>query len=188
MASVARARGCRTAQGRNARSYPATWTDWKTWRTEYPDTTILNLPRMSENLRHETAYSGSSEERRYFSTFQWGLSREGKSLSWPFKELVREQVVNDSLAGHALVVVFDTTSSTVTAFDRRVGDQVLSFHWDKDGIRDDATGSVWNSITGRAIQGVLSGKRLMPVSGVVSQIRAWRILHPESEVRRSNSG
>jgi hypothetical protein len=167
---------------------PSTWTDWKTWRTEHPDTTILNLPRASEGLRHESAYAGSYRERRYFSTFQWGFAREGKSLSWPFKELVRERVVNDSLAGQALVVVFDTWSSTATAFDRHLGDRVLTFHWTKDGFSDEATGSLWNTITGRATRGTLMGRHLVPVSGVVSQIRAWRILHPESDVRRSRAG
>jgi hypothetical protein len=162
---------------------PSTWTDWKTWRTEHPDTTILELPRTTEGMRHESSYSDSNRERRYFSTFQWGLAREGKSLSWPFMELARERVVNDALAGQALVIVFDSWSSTATAFDRRLGDRVLTFHWATDGLRDDATGSQWNSITGRATQGALLGRRLTPVSGVVSQIRAWRILHPESHVR-----
>jgi hypothetical protein len=174
-------------KGKTLERLPSVWTDWKTWRSKHPDTTVAALSRMTDDLRHRPWYTDSYFEAYYFSTFQWGLARNGKALSWPFPNLTREPVVNDSFDDLSLVVVFDAWTSTVTAFDRHVGGQVLTFHSTKDGLTDVPTGSLWDPITGKAKHGPLAGRRLTPVSGIVSQTSTWRIFHPESQVRQSKS-
>lgn len=174
-------------KGKSLERLASVWTDWKTWRTKHPGTTIATLSRMTDELKHRSEFARSTEERIYFSRFQWGVARDGKALSWPFPKLAREAVVNDSLGDLSLLVVFDAWTSTVTAFDRRIGDQVLTFHKTADGLADVATGSLWDPITGNAKRGKLAGRRLTPVAGTVSRMRTWRIFHPESEVRQSKS-
>jgi hypothetical protein len=174
-------------KGKTLERLASVWTDWKTWRSKHPDTTVAALSRMTDDLRHKRWYTDSYFEAYYFSTFQWGLARNGKALSLPFPKLAHEPVVNDSFDDLSLVVVFDAWTSTVTAFDRHVGGQVLTFHSTKDGLTDVPTGSVWDTITGKAKRGPLAGRCLTPVSGVVSQISTWRIFHPESEARRTKS-
>ena len=169
--------------GKSLDQLPAVWTDWKTWRTEHPGTTVLKLSYSIDYYRHDP--SPASLERRYLSSLQWGLVRDGQALSWPFKELARQQVVNDELAGLPLLIVYDPKTSTLTAFERRVGDDVPTFRKVPDGLVDDRTSSVWNPVTGRAIRGPLVGRRLNPVSGVISHLRAWRTFHPASESRTS---
>ena len=88
---------------------------------------MLKLSHTIDYYRHDPDRSGESPERRYLSSLQWGLAREGKALSWPLKELFRQPVVNDSLAGLPLLIFFDAESSTLTAFERRVGDTELTF-------------------------------------------------------------
>jgi hypothetical protein len=170
-------------KGESLEQLPSVWTDWKTWRTEHPETTVLRLSHTIDYFRHDPDRSGESLERRYLSSLQWGLARQGKALSWPFKELFRQPVVNDSLAGLPLLIFYDAESSTLTAFERRVGDTELMFRKVPDGLVDDRTGSVWDPVTGRAVRGALVGRRLNPVPGVISHLRAWQTFHPESEPR-----
>ena len=173
-------------KGESLEQLPSVWTDWKTWRTEHPGTTVLKLSHTIDYYRHDPDRSGESIERRYLSSLQWGLARGGKALSWPFKELFRQPVVNDSLAGLPLLIYYDAESSTLTAFERRIGDTELTFRKVQDGLTDDRTGSVWDPVTGRAVRGALAGRRLNPVSGVISHLRAWRTFHPESESRTAH--
>jgi hypothetical protein len=173
-------------KGESLEQLPSVWTDWKTWRTEHPGTTVLKLSHTIDYYRHDPDRSGTSPEQRYLSSLQWGLARGGKALSWPLKELFRQPVVNDSLAGLPLLIFFDAESATLTAFERRVGDDTLTFRKVPDGLADDRTGSVWDPVTGRAIRGAFAGRRLTPVPGVISHLRAWRTFHPESESRTAH--
>ena len=132
--------------------------------------------------------TGLEFQTRYFSNFQWGLVRENKALSWPLKELALQPAINDTFEGLPFVVVFDSRSVTIAAFERRIGSTELTFHWGAEGLVDDQTSSVWDPVTGRAIRGTLENRRLTPVAGIVSHIRAWRTLHPLTEVRSAHPG
>ena len=169
--------------GKSLEQIPSVWTDWKSWRMEHPDTTVPKIAPTVNYYRHDPDPTIASAEERYFSNMQWGLVRGDKSLSWPLEEVARRGVVNDSLAGLPLVVVFERKSATISAFERRVGDIELTFHADAHGLVDDQTGSQWDRVTGRAVQGALAGRRLIPVAGMISHHRAWRTLFPATAVR-----
>jgi hypothetical protein len=170
-------------KGESLVQFPSVWTDWKTWRTEHPETTVLKLSHTIDYFRHDP---DGSDEQRYLSSLQWGIARGGKALSWPFKELVRQPVVNDALAGLPLLIYYDLASTTLTAFERRIDGAELTFRKVPDGLADDRTGSVWDPVTGRAVRGAYIGRHLNPVSGVISHLRAWRTFHPESESRTAH--
>jgi len=174
-------------EGESLERIPAVWTDWKTWRTDHPETTVLMLVEPVDDYRHDPERSSSSWEKTYFSNLQWGFVRGGKALSWPLKELARDPVVNDSFAGLPLVIVFESRSATISAFERRVGDIEPTFRLEADGLVDDQTRSVWDPVTGRAIRGKLAGHRLTLVAGTVSGQRAWRTFHPDSEIRTAHA-
>ena len=173
-------------KGQSLQQIPSVWTAWKTWRTEHPDTSVLKLSHKVDYYRSDGDRASGSRELRYLSSLQFGLVRGGKALSVPLKELLRQPVVNDTIAGLAVVILFDAQGSTLTAFERRVGDSELTFRKEKDGLTDDRTGSVWDPVTGRALRGALAGQRLRPVPGIVSHLRAWRAFHPESQVRTAH--
>ncbi len=170
-------------KGKSLDPVPWAWTDWKSWRTSHPETTLLELPHAVDYYGHDLADSSSSLEKRYFSNLQWGFERGGKSLSWPLVELARLGAVNDSFSGLPLVIVYESRSATIAAFDRRVDGAELTFRLEAEGLIDDQTSSVWDPVSGQAIRGPRAGQRLAPVAGVVSHNRAWRELHPESEIR-----
>ena len=50
------------------------WTDWKTWRTEHPETTALNIPQTVDYYRHDPVPATTPFEKRYFAAMQWGLA------------------------------------------------------------------------------------------------------------------
>jgi Protein of unknown function (DUF3179) len=174
-------------KGETLEQLPAVWTDWETWRAEHPETTVVMLAQPIDFHRHDPESSGGSSDAEYFSSLQWGFVRAGHAVSWPLNELSSSKVVNDTFEGLPLVVMFESPSATISAFDRRVGDTVLTFGVDGDGLIVDQTSTVWNLVTGRAIRGKLAGHCLKPIAGIVSHVRAWQTLHPESEIRRADA-
>jgi hypothetical protein len=134
--------------------------------------------------KHDQESSISPSEKEYLSSLQWGLVRGGKALSWPLKELALDPVVNDSFAGLPIVIVYESRTATISAFERRVEETELTFRLEGDGLIVDQAGTVWDLVTGRAIRGKLAGRRLTPIAGIISHVRAWTTLHPDSEIRK----
>ncbi len=161
----------------------AIWTYWKTWRTVHPESTVLGLTFVSQRFRRQTEPARAQSEHRFFNALQWGLSRDGGTISWPFAELARVAVVNDECGDLPLLILFDDATHTAAAFDRRVGGRTLAFQRRDDALLDDDTGSVWDAVSGRALSGPLAGERLAPVAGTIASIDAWRIFHPDSQLR-----
>ncbi|MDT8449254.1 MAG: DUF3179 domain-containing protein [Wenzhouxiangellaceae bacterium] len=117
---------------------------------------------------------------------------------YPFGEFDEGEVVNDEVAGVPVVVLAGGAARSaldrrrisdsrkvpsLNAFDRRVGDRVLTFDRDGDSIVDRETGSRWNAL-GRAVAGPLAGERLEPVTGGVHFAFAWLAFRPDSTIFR----
>lgn len=175
-------------QGRLLERIPSIWTDWKSWRTAHPATTVLELPLAVDHYHHELGLERSARDWDYLTTLVWGLDHGKKSVSWPLEELNRQPVVNDELAGLPILVLFWADTWTISAFDRRVDKTVLTFRRGESGLVDDQTGSTWDPVTGRAISGKYSGIRLSPVAGTVTRVGAWHVFHPDSELRMARPG
>ena len=104
-------------KGKSLESIPSMWSDWKSWRTTHPDTTVLNIAQTIDYYRRDPVASPSSFENRYFAGLQWGFIRQGKAFSWPLRDLAKKPVVNVSLADLPIVLICDRESATITAFE-----------------------------------------------------------------------
>jgi hypothetical protein len=169
-------------KGKQLHSIPAIWTDWKTWREAHPETSVLMMSRVVPIYRHVEQYANSPQEREYFGRLQWGLERDGKTRSWPFRELAKEPVVNDTIGDLPVVLVFDSRESTVTAFRRELDHEVLTLRRDGSKLVDDQSHTVWDPFTGEGVAGPYRGKHLNAVAGIVSLVQKWRQFHPQTEV------
>jgi len=154
---------------------PSTMVDWKSWKTDHPDTTVLALSRTSrEFLRefHEDA-----------GRFVLGLRTLTTAKSYGFAVLQKEPVVNDEFDGEPVVVVFRPDSAGGRAFIRKVAGRTLAFESADQGkaFKDDVTGSVWNPETGICESGRLKDQKLEDIPAIVSFRKAWDVFYPESE-------
>jgi len=115
---------------------------------------------------------------------------------YPFSTLKKQPVVNDSIGGFPIVafsggsllsaldqsrIVDSREIPAASGFSRVVDHKPLTFVMRDDGIYDKETGSRWN-LLGKAIEGPLSGKQLVPLDGGVHFAFAWLAFHPDSEI------
>lgn len=114
--------------------------------------------------------------------------------AYPLQILIWHEIVNDTVGGQLVTVTFCPLCNTAIAFDRRLDGRVLDFgttgklRYSDLVMYDRQTESWWQQITGEAIVGTLTGKRLTLLP---AQIVAWETFQktfPNGKVlsRRTN--
>ena len=188
-------------KGEKLRSMQSMFTRWETWRGFYPNSKVMSSGKRSlfGSLRdpYESYYlSGETgiipprllDKRIYPKEFVLGLVLNDKTKAYPFSVLSRQPVVNDTFQGVPLLVVFDSESATGVIFKRKMEGKTLSFKQtqrsDKKGLflADDATSSLWEGLTGRAVQGPFKSKRLEPLPMTPSFWFGWVDHYPNTEL------
>ena len=139
-----------------------------------------------------------------------GLNLGGRAIAYPFRTMVDQPVINDYFAGKDLLVTFEPLSEPGVVFDRRLDGRTLSFrpltneafqilfgsntdpgatglplenHQTETPLMQDIeTRSVWQALTGRAIEGPLQGAVLTREPSHYSFWFAWSDFHPETEL------
>lgn len=126
-----------------------------------------------------------------------GVTIDGSQKAYPFSVLSGQPAINDEVAGTPITVLWggDTAdaldAATIAdgdpigsgiAYDRRVGDQLLTFSvGDADHFTDDQTGSTW-TLLGVAIDGPLEGEQLSTVTHRNEFWFAWAAFFPDAPV------
>ncbi len=151
---------------------PSVMTDWQSWLTSHPETTVTMLSRTAQQFRREII--------RNPADFGLGLVHAGTSRFWQFDRLLREPIANDQLADLKLTVFYDSASRSAGAWNRTVAGRVLTFRELAGQVRDAESESRWDIHTGTAVEGPLKGTRLEAVPAIISLSDAWRRFHPES--------
>ena len=191
-------------KGKQLKPLEYTFTRWETWRKLYPGSKVLTTGRSSffGSLRdpYESYYRSAdtgilptrlSDNRIYPKEFVLGIVIDGKARAYPFSALSRQPVVNDVFQTVPLLVAFEQESATAMAFTRRANGHILSFKrtqvTEKKGIflTDDATGSYWDGLTGRAVRGRLKGQKLEPLPVTPSFWFGWVDNYPKTEIFRT---
>ena len=142
-------------------------------------------------------YDGEPDPRFPALSRVVGVTVDDVDRAYPFDTIRTEGAVNDEIEGVPIAVFWggDTAdaldSSTIAdgdpigtgvAFDRRVGDQVLTFTAEaEDQFVDAETGTTW-SLLGQAIDGPLAGEQLDPVQHRNEFWFAWAAFFPDGEV------
>ena len=160
-------------KGTQLEQIPSVMTDWKTWRTQHPDSTVAWISRTSTEYRREFY--------RRPEQFVLGIAGEGKPKAWGFDELTRTPTINDTWNDGPVLVAFDARSVTARLYDRKLGERTLTFRNAEGKLVDNETGSTWELITGRAVAGPMAGKFLRPLPAIVSYKQAWSRFHPKSD-------
>jgi uncharacterized protein DUF3179 len=180
--------------GTRLEALPSQTLSWADFKALHPDADVL-----SRDTGHDRDYGATPYERYDDPDSQPFLLEDEADrrlppkervvaigeVVVPFSRLERDPVAETEAAGAPIVVFYkrgvlsplDNAAiarsrdvGTAGAFDRRLDGRTLGFEPAGEGrFRDDQTGSTWD-ITGRAIAGPLTGRRLRPV---VSDQQFW---------------
>ena len=186
---------------------PVVETTWAAWKRLYPDTKVMAggpytrsrytqypygdyrtndgaflfriRPSLSSNSNDNAARLASKER-------VLGLRINAEARAYQFAAMGNQQVINDVLGDHELVVVYDEDSRMAIPYSRQLDGQVLSFDIVQDSsfpfsLRDNETGTLWD-ITGKAVEGELVGQQLQQIPAHNAMWFAWVTFWPNTDV------
>ena len=172
---------------------PALMTTWEQWKEIHPDTVALDKNGRRGSRDYYQGYYNSPEagvlgevnrdDRLYTKEFIVGVELEDDTaVAYPFSILNDQPIVNDTVDGQNLLVVFDKETAASAVYDRLVDEQTLTFTFAADGktLTDEETGSTWDPFSGRAIAGPLSGQTLKRLKSTRAFWFGWTDFHPDT--------
>ena len=118
----------------------------------------------------------------------------GEAKAYPIDILVWHEIVNDTIGGVPVTVTFCPLCNTAIAFDRRLDGTTYDFgvsgnlRYSDLIMYDRQTESWWQQITGTAIVGELTGKKLTTVPASIVSFADFRSTHPEGPVLSRETG
>ena len=182
-------------QGKRLKFIPMPHMTWTEWKADYPDTVVLSpdTPFNDRYLRpveigiynpREAIYG---DARLPSNTLVVGVEVDGAFKGYPLGELeLAGGVVNDTVAGKPIVVLYDPIAQTGLAYLRHFDGQTLELHnGSEEGyeVRDRETDSLWD-VQGRGVEGSYVGTRLEFVPSFISEWYGWSAYHPQTELYR----
>jgi hypothetical protein len=114
--------------------------------------------------------------------------------AYPVQILIWHEIANDTIEDVPVVVSYCPLCNSALAYDRRVGDRVLTFGvsgrlFNSDLVMfDRQTESLWPQIEGRAVAGVLTGSELTSYPVQTVPWSEWAAANPESLVLNRDTG
>ncbi len=123
-----------------------------------------------------------------------GLVVDGDSHAYPVAIMNWHEIVNDTLAGRAVVVTYCPLCGSGVAFERRIGGLdrrfgVSGLLYNSDVLLyDRESESLWSQLLGRAIAGPMKGWRLEALPLEHTNWRDWRGRHPRTLVLSRRTG
>ncbi len=139
---------------------PSTVTTWADWKAAYPHSLVLPGYRRGGFMGNYKGIRGSRD-------IGLAVIVRFRAKLYPFRELERISLVNDSFNGEDLVVFYSRDRGTATAWNRRLDARTLIFRRSAQRNRrghrlleDEQTGSLWSWLTGEAESGELAGRKL----------------------------
>jgi hypothetical protein len=179
---------------------PVVQSTWQAWKSLHPDTTVVGLDtgyRRNYDVYPYGTYDQLFDDSTLFPVgfldarlskkeLVLGIVHDGVTRAYPYEGLGERTVINDDVAGRAVMVVYDRGAKMAVAFDRQVGERLLSFEAVEGAgfpflVRDLETGSNWD-LTGLAVDGELSGTRIEPVATYSAMWFAWAVFHQGTEI------
>lgn len=120
--------------------------------------------------------------------------QHGEARAYPLQILIWHEIVNDTVSGTPVVVTFCPLCNTAIAFDRRLEGRVLDFgttgklRFSDLVMYDRQTESWWQQVTGEAIVGGLTGKRLRFLPAQIISWDTFRAHFPAGRVLNRSTG
>jgi len=181
--------------------YLPTWlTTWGEWKEMHPQSLALEKDFRARRDPYSSYYQSAStgviretfnDDRLPPKEFVIGVELDGESIVYPLRTLSNELAINDSLAGHDILVVYDKNGANGLVYDRRLDQQTLTFKLSESPtlvMTDEETNSTWDTLSGEAISGPLAGQSLDRVKSTIVFWFGWKDFFPDSLIYGLDSG
>ena len=176
-------------KGQSLAEIPSQQMTLAAWLRSYPNSTVLE-PDSTYKKRYKGldnynkgTIEGSLEKRDSaswkFKSWVVGVVHDGQTKAYDWNELVKKEVIEDSLRNLPIVIALENDSASFHVWNRQVNQQSLHFTKNKaqNTLTDTNTNSSWD-MNGNCIDGTLKGSKLKAVHSYQEFWHSWKNFHP----------
>ncbi|HLD18318.1 MAG TPA: DUF3179 domain-containing protein [Patescibacteria group bacterium] len=177
--------------------YPSTVLSWQAFKSAYPKGEVLSRKTGADRdytLDPYRGYEGNTDiffpldrmdARLPPKTVVYGYEdkKTGVSKAYPLDAIQAVGFLFDQVGETAVLILSDQKTGEVRGFSPFLGDRLFNFEKEGDGMKDQETGSLWNS-RGQAVDGPLAGSVLVPVSLRRVYWFAWAAFFPDTVIAK----
>jgi Protein of unknown function (DUF3179) len=176
-------------KGQSLAEIPSQQLTLEAWTRLHPATLVLQPDSLYKKDYEDLAgynkgtIKGSLEKRDsaswHFKSWVIGVVHNKTAKAYDWNELVKKEIIQDSLPGLPLLIALENDSASFHAWSRQVNGQSLHFEKNRvqNALNDSNTGSVWN-MNGECTEGPLKGSRLTTVPAYQEFWHSWQQFHP----------
>ena len=175
-------------KGKNLLEIYSIQTRLGSWLAAHPDSKIMqpdsNYKKRYENLSgYDSGTIAGSLEKRDSSSWQFkswviGVISGKNSKAYDWNDLVKDKLIEDTIAGAPVVLWIEKDSVSFHAFRNDAGGSMHHFEIGSSGlITDKETHSEW-SYHGEAVNGPLKGNTLPVLPAYQEFWHSWKYFHP----------
>jgi len=169
-------------KGTQLEQHPLIQATWGEWKKLHPETKLYYAPEKTlrdkivgamlqmmipihKLAKRKTPWHrirGKLDTRLPAMAYVYAIEMGGERKSYAQDALAEESVINDTVGGEPIAVVYDKARDIGDIFARNIAGRTLTFEAAAEGeavARDKETGSLWD-ISGTAISGEMQGKAL----------------------------
>jgi len=179
--------------GRRLERLPSFPTQWGYWLMLHPESTAYDLFDGQRYPLTELPQSMAPEAKQTMALPDprldplkpvLGVELDGRGKAFPLDETAERKCWLDSVGGTDIAVLWYGPTRSAIAFDRRLGDRVLTLYADTISpktapFKDKETGTRW-TLAGRAVDGPLRGQELKWVPSIECRWYAWTAEYPQT--------
>ncbi len=172
-------------EGRSLEKLPSTMTTWGLWKAIHPDTTVYIKPDTPYRSRF-TAETFAQAARRGKGAVEpndvvIGVEGHIEARAYLLRALAETRLMNDVLESAPIVVYLGPDLATFKILDRKIAGKTLTMELGPDEkLRDQETGTLWDPISGEAVEGFLRGRKLATHAATYSLWFAWPKYRPDT--------
>lgn len=185
---------------------PSTFTTWKEWRSNHPETEVLLPPPRSTVIRgawqeafnykrnpYET-YENSDKigigensvpegtDGLHPKTEVLGIATDSAAKAYPLDTVKKAGLINDSVGKLPVVVTVTPNNTTLVGYERQIDGKTLQFEKVSE-THMHGGGSRWKITTGRAVGGPYEGSVLTPATKTPQMYWfAWADFNPGTAI------
>jgi hypothetical protein len=162
-------------------------TTWGKWKALHPSTTVYvkqSIDYKSRFKQESFAYVAKTEEGPVRpDDLIVGIEGHLEARAYLLRRLAKQRLTLDVLESTPILVYLTPDSSTTRVYRREVDGRELHLELGaEERLRDSETGSVWDPLSGVALEGEMEGKALQPLVSTYAVWFAWRKYRPDTVV------
>jgi Protein of unknown function (DUF3179) len=179
--------------GQTLQPVPAIHATWQEWKTLYPDSLVLE-----QQGERESSYEDYNRDPSRLGIFGrrlkdsalppkervLGIRYGDAATAFVLKDVRQAGIVYAVVGGIPIVLASPAANLPVVAFERRVRDRVLMLDRTESPteLQDNETHSRWRMSDGVAVEGPLTGERLVRVTTYPAFWFGWYGFFPRSNI------